>query len=147
VKLKIIVVMLCGVAGAGASFAFAAGGSHGPNAHCQHAVVFGTASAPQTLTVTVARSPFRWRSLPSGKTVNVSIGSTGQTLRFSGEGCLGSDGTLTVRSAVLHAVTPHTGNGGGGNGDDGQTTTTTTTTATTTTATTTDGGATTTSGG
>ncbi len=136
-KLKIIVVMLCGVAGAGASFAFAAGGSHGPNAPCQRAVVFGTASAPQTLTVTVARSPFRWRSLPAGKTVNVSIGSTGQTLRFSGEGCLGSDGTLTVRSAVLHAVMPHTGNGDAGKGDDGQPTTTTTT----------DGGTTTTSGG
>jgi hypothetical protein len=124
VKLKIIVLLLCGVAGAGASFAFAAGGSHAPNAHCQRALVFGTASAPQTFTVTVARS-FRQRTLPAGKNVTVSLGSSGQTLRFSGEGCLGSDGTFTVRSAVLNAVTPRTGNGGG---DNGHTTTTTTTT-------------------
>jgi hypothetical protein len=111
VKLRIIVLMLCGVAGAGASFAFAGSSSHkdGP---CQHAAVVGTVSAPQTFTVTVAKSWGR-SNLTAGQTVNVAVGSSGQTVRFMGEGCVGTDGTLTVRGADLHVVWRHWGRGDG----------------------------------
>lgn len=121
-KLRIIVLLLCGVAGAGASFAFAAGGKSHQDAPCRRAVVFGTASAPQSLTVTVSRAWFRPKL--AGQQLKVVVGSAGQTIRFSGPGCLGSDGTLTVKGAVLQ-VTPQ-GRGG--------TTTTTESTPTTTTA-------------
>ena len=124
-KLRIIVLMLCGVAGAGASFAFASGGGHGQNGYCKHAVLFGTMSAPQSFTVTVSRS-WRHSSLTPGQTMNVAIGSSGQTIRFSGEGCVGTDGTVTVRQGVLQVARPH-------GGDGGQTTTTTANGGTTTT--------------
>ena len=124
-KLRIIVLMLCGVAGVGASFAFADGGRHGQDGYCKHTVLFGTVSAPQAFTVTVSRS-WRHSSLTRGQTVNVAIGSSGQTLRFSGEGCVGSDGTVTVHEGVLVVARPH-------GGDGGQTTTTTSDSGTTTT--------------
>ncbi len=133
-KLKIIVLMLCGAAGVGASYAFASGGGpHGQSTHCRRNVVFGTVSAPQSFTVTVTRSWRRHNAPSTGTTLNVTLGSSGQTVRFSGVGCVGSDGTLTVRSAELNAVTPRSGNGdgnggtttdsnGNGNGDGGVTT-------------------------
>ena len=46
-KLKIMVLMLLGVAGVGASFALAEGGKH--NGPCKWAHVFGTVSGPRTL--------------------------------------------------------------------------------------------------
>ena len=135
-KLRIMVLMLCGIAGVGASFAFASGGgSHGQNDNCRHAVVFGTASAPQNFTVTVAKS---WRrlGLQPGSTLNVSVGSSGQTVRFAGEGCVGTDGTLTVREAELHVMKVHSNGGDGGNGQSTSTTTTTSDHGTTNTTTT-----------
>ena len=134
-KLKIIVLMLCGVAGAGASYAFASGGgdSQGQSSHCRRNVVFGTVAAPQSFTVTVTHSWGHHNGPAAGTTLNVTLGSSGQTVRFSGEGCVGTDGTLTVRSAELHAVTPHTGNGNGDGDHNGGTSTTTSTTGTTTT--------------
>jgi hypothetical protein len=137
VKLRIIVLMLCGVAGAGASFAFADGGtSHGDNGRCKHAVVFGTAAAPQSFTVTVSKASRRG-NLDAGQVVTVALGSSGQKVRFVGEGCVGSDGSLTVKEAELHVVSPHVG----GDHDRGTTTTTTKDSPTTST---TDGGTTTT---
>lgn len=130
-KLRIIVLMLCGVAGAGASFAFAAGGKSHQDGPCRRAVVFGTASAPQSLTVTVSRAWFRPRL--AGQQLKVVVGSAGQTLRFSGAGCIGSDGTLTVSGAMLQV----TRQGGGGEGGRGGTTSTTDTTTTESTPTTT----------
>ena len=134
-KLRMMVLMLCGIAGVGASFAFASGGgSHGQNGNCKHAVVFGTASAPQNFTVTVAKS---WRrlGLQPGSTLNVSVGSSGQTVRFAGEGCVGTDGTLTVHEAELHVMRVHSN---GGDGGKGQSTPTTTSDQPATTATTTN---------
>ena len=125
-KLRIIVLMLCGVAGVGASFAFADGGRHGQDGYCRHTVLFGTVSAPQSFTVTVTRS-WRHSSLTAGQAANVAIGSSGQTLRFSGEGCVGTDGTVTVQQGVFEVVRPR------GGGDGGQTTTTTANNGTTTT--------------
>jgi hypothetical protein len=127
VKLRIIVLMLCGVAGVGASFAFAAGGTaHGRAAWCRHTVVFGTASAPQTFTVTLARS-WRHSNLQTGQPTQVTLGTSGQTVRFTGVGCVGSDGTLTVSEAGFQVVQPHKRGG-----DGGQTTTTTSDGGTTT---------------
>jgi hypothetical protein len=142
VKLRIIVLMLCGVAGVGASFALASSGRHAADGPCRHGtVVFGTASAPQTFTVTVSRG-WRHSNLTPGQKLNVVLGSTGQTVRFTGVGCVGTDGTLTVREAGFVVVSHH-----GRDGDGGQTTTTTTTTtATTTTEHTTTTAPTTTSG-
>jgi hypothetical protein len=126
VKLRIIVLMLCGVAGAGASFAFAAGGKPHQDGPCRHAVVFGTVSAPQSLTVNVTRAWFRPKL--QGQQLKVAVGSTGQTIRFSGAGCVGSDGTLTVSGAVLQVMRQN------GRGDGGSNSTPTPTTPTTTTA-------------
>jgi hypothetical protein len=150
VKLRIIVLMLCGIAGAGASFAFADGGkSHGENGRCKHAVVFGTAAAPQSFTVTVSKASRRG-NLDAGQVVTVALGSSGQTVRFAGEGCVGTDGSLTVKEAELHVVSPRSG----GDHERGTTTTTSedsttssseagTTTTTKDASTTTDGSATT----
>ena len=101
-KLRIIVLMLCGVAGAGASFAFAAGGKSHQDGPCRRAVVFGTASAPQSLTVTVSKAWLRPKL--GGQQLKVVVGTAGQTIRFSGPGCLGSDGTLTVNGAMLQVM-------------------------------------------
>jgi hypothetical protein len=120
VKLRIIVLVLCGVAGAGASFAFAAAGKPHPAKPCRRAVVFGTVSAPQSLTVSVSKAWFRPKL--AGQQLKVVVGSAGQTIRFSGPGCLGSDGTLTVKGAVLQ-VTTTSGNGGGTTTTSGTTTT------------------------
>lgn len=123
-RLRIIVLLLCGVAGAGASFAFAAGGKSHQDGPCRRAVVFGTASAPQSLTVNVTKAWYRPKL--QGQQLKVVVGSAGQTLRFSGAGCIGSDGTLTVSGAVLQVLRQR----GGG---DGAGTTTTESTPTTTT--------------
>ena len=109
-KLRIIVLMLCGVAGAGASFAFAGGGKSHQDGPCRRAVVFGTASAPQSLTVTVSRAWFRPKL--AGQQLKVVVGSAGQTIRFSGPGCLGNDGTLTVNGAMLQVTRQGDGSGG-----------------------------------
>jgi hypothetical protein len=140
VKLRIIVLLLCGLAGVGASFAFADGGkSHGPGGWCKHAVVFGTLGAPQSFTVTVSKAG-RHSNLQAGQVVTVALGSAGQTVRFLGEGCVGTDGSLTVKEAELHVVSKR------GDGDHGKPTTTasTTTTEDATTTTTEDVGTTTT---
>ena len=112
-KLRIIVLTFCAVAGAGASFALAADGKgHRDGVPCQRAVVFGSASAPQSFTVTVTKRWFQSQVKP-GQTLKVDVGSAGQTVRLAGVGCLGSDGTLTVREAELH-VLPQRGGGAGG---------------------------------
>lgn len=132
-KLRIIVLMLCGVAGAWASFAFAEDGrGHRDAGPCDRAVVFGAVSAPQSFTVTVTKQ--WWQStLTPGQTVKVAVGSTGQNVRFAGVGCLGADGTLTVREAELHVVQPRPS----GDGPAGTTTTKDGTTSTSTPSTTT----------
>lgn len=123
-KLRIIVLTFCAVAGAGASFAFASDGKGGRDGSpCQRAVVFGTAAAPQSFTVTVTKKWFQSPVKP-GQTLKVDVGSTGQTVRLAGVGCLGSDGTLTVREAELHVMQQHGGNEGGTTSTSASTTTT-----------------------
>ncbi len=106
VKLRIIVLMLCGVAGVGASFAFASGGTGTAEPHLQAccclrhgvgaAVVHGHGG--QVAGATPAS--------PAARRSRSTIGSSGQTIRFSGEGCVGTDGTVTVRRGrVLQVVT------------------------------------------
>lgn len=130
-KLRILLFAVLAVAGAGASYALADGGHQeqaGTNASCQRAHVTGLAAAPQTLTVTVARSgkdsPFA-----AGQVVTVSVGSAGQMVRVNVEGCV-SGTSLTGRGAELHAVSPSTGHDT--NGHDGDTTESTAGTTTTT---------------
>jgi hypothetical protein len=114
VKLRIIVLMLCGIAGAGASFAFAGGTSHGENGWCKHAVLFGTAAAPQSFTVTVSKASRR-SNLTAGQVVTVALGSSGQTVRFVGEGGDHDRGTTTTTSKDATTTS---------SGHDGTTTTT-----------------------
>ena len=80
-----------------------------------------------------------------GQVVQVALGGSNQNVWFNGLGCVGTDGTVTVREAVLHAAalrdgdhmttttTPTTTTTRGGDGDHKPPPTTTTTTATTTT--------------
>ena len=122
-KLKIVVLMLLGVAGAGASFALADnGGPHGHGAPCRHTVLVGTASVPQSFTITLSRT-WRHTSLKPGQSVNVTMGSSGQAIRFTGVGCVADDGTVTVSVAGFQVVQHH--------GRDGGTPTTASTTTTT----------------
>jgi hypothetical protein len=115
-KLKIALLALIGAAGATSSFALADSGHHGrghfdgkKDQGCQRAVVFGTAAAPQSFTVTVTHagrhSPFH-----NGDVVTVSLGSQGQTVAVSSFGC--ADGsTLQTGMALLHVRMvrpPHT---------------------------------------
>ena len=132
-KLRIMVLMLFGVAGVGASFALAEGGKHDGPCHWTH--VFGTVSGPQTFTVTTSKSREHGNVKP-GQVVTVTLGGSSQTVRINGLGCVGTDGTVTVREAVLHAMPTATP----GDGDHKTTTTTTTTTATSTATTTSTGG-------
>ena len=117
-KLRIVVLLVCGIAGAGASFAFAAGDAHGRNAFCRPTLFTGTVSAPQSFNVTVTRTSWWHSGLKRGQSVNVSVGSSGQTLRFTGQGCVGSDGSVTVNQGVLQVVRQR--------GNDGPPSTTTT---------------------
>jgi hypothetical protein len=143
VKLRILVLIVAGTAGLGSSYALAndGNGHHGhdqttsTNGSCQRAAVFGTAAGPQTFVVTVSKSG-RHSSLAPGQVVTVTVGSSGQPLRFAAAGCV-SGSSVTVRDALLSASRPPTTT---------QTTSTaTTTTAATTTATTTTTGTTTSS--
>ena len=128
-KLRILLLVAFGIAGAVTSIALADGGhgDGGPGNGCQHAQVSGNVSAPQSFTVTVTRAG-EHSTLTTGQVVTVALGATGQTLRFHGEGCVGTDGTLTVREAELHGQSNHA--------HGGDQTTTAATTASTTTATT-----------
>jgi hypothetical protein len=118
VKLKVILVTLVATAGFAASYALADNGNQNGDSHC-HGAVLGTMAAPQSLTVTVRKS--RPGGFTAGQVVTLSVGSSGQTLRVVAEGCVGTNGTLTVRGALLHVM--------GGNGDNHHEGTTTETTS------------------
>jgi len=143
-KLKALLLVVCGAAGVGASVAFAGdgnGGNRGDNGKaCRATLVAGTV-APQTFTLTVVRAHGQG-SPAAGSTVTVTIGGSGQTVLATVGACSGGSGTtttsaLTVRSVDLRArpmlqpetttVKPHHDN------DDHHHHRTTTTTATTTT--------------
>jgi hypothetical protein len=136
VKLKALFVAAVAVAGFGASYALA-GDGHGHDSaasakSCRRSGVLGTVAAPQTFTMTVTRAGRR-SSLVEGQVVTVAVGTDGQQVRLLTEGCVGTDGTLTVRGAVLQARTPRSNDGttttttdsGTTTGDGGETTTTT----------------------
>jgi hypothetical protein len=122
-----------GVAGVGASIALAdeGHGEHSSTNGCEHARVSGNVSAPQSFTVTVTRGS-EHSNLTAGQTVTVVLGATGQTLRFQGEGCVGTDGALTIREAELHGEHAHGGSGGETTTNAAPTTSTTSATTTTT---------------
>lgn len=114
-RLKLLVVVTIFAAGIGASYALADGGngdgqSQGGDHHCREVNVSGTVG-PQTYTVTLTRDSKRL-NLKAGSTVVVTIGGTGQTVRFNGEGCsttTGTSTTTTFSGAELHArMTPTT---------------------------------------
>lgn len=151
-KLKIVLLALIGAAGATSSFALADSGHHGrgntngkKDQGCKRAVVFGTAAAPQSFTVTVTHAN-RHSAFHNGDVVTVSLGAQGQTVALTGVGC--ADGsTLQAGTALLHVrmvrpphtttVATTTGDPGNGHHHPGGTTTTGTTTGTTTSDTTT----------
>jgi len=146
-KLKIVLLALIGAAGATSSFALAdPSHGHGDNdgkkdQGCKRAVVFGTAAAPQSFTVTVTHAN-RHSTFQTGDVVTVSLGAQGQTVALTGVGCAAGS-TLQADTALLRvrmARPPHTttaetttGDGGKGHHHPGGTTTTTTTTSETTT--------------
>ncbi len=125
-KLRYVLIVAAAVAGFGASLALADDGHKGDRGKgdCKHGVVLGLANAPQSLTLTVARAN-DGSGVKKGQVITVAVGSQGQQLRVIAEGCVGTDGTLTVREAVLHAAKPRT------KGDHDGTTTSPTSTATT----------------
>ena len=136
-KLRILLLVLVGAAGVGASIALADSGKHGRHADtsttgttattgtsttpsCQRAHVLGTASAPQTFTVTVTKSGGH-SSFAPGQVVTVTVGAAGQTVRVNAEGCA-TGSALTAGEVEVHAMSTKP--------------TTTTTTSTTSTSTT-----------
>jgi hypothetical protein len=136
-KLRILMLVLVGAAGVGASIALADSGRHGSHADtttgttttgttttptCQRSHVIGTASSPQTFTVTVTKTDGH-SSFAPGQVVTVTVGAAGQTVRVNAEGCAAAS-ALTAREVEVHAMsTRH------------DTTTGTTTTSTTSTTT------------
>ena len=146
-KLRILMLVLVGAAGVGASIALADSGKHGRHADtttgttttgttttgtttttptCQRSHVIGTASSPQTFTVTVTKTGGH-SSFAPGQVVTVTVGAAGQTVWVNAEGCATAS-ALTAREAEVHAMSmKHV------------TTTGTTTTSTTSTTTTTQG--------
>jgi hypothetical protein len=142
-KFRYVLIMLVAFAGFGASLALADDG-HGKNGEngagksdCKHGAVLGTISAPQSFTLTVVKASDQTGFKP-GQTVTVSLGSQGQQVRIVAEGCVGTDGTITVHEAELHARNPNAGkheghDHGGTTTTAGDSTTTTTGDSTTTT--------------
>ena len=139
-KLRIVLLVLVGAAGVGASFALADSGKHGRHADtstattgttttpaCQRTHVSGTTSSPQTFTVTVTKAD-QHSSLTPGQVVTVTVGGAGQTVRVNAEGCATSASSLTAREVEVHAMSTRP-----------VTTTSTTTTSTTGTTTTNQG--------
>jgi hypothetical protein len=111
-KLKIALVTLLGVAGIGASFALANGGKgkdHGRRDHGKNCrtLVLGTASVPQNLVVTVARSNWKHSQLSPNQVITVSVGQPGDTVKVIATGCLNGS-TLTAKGATLLARHQHT---------------------------------------
>ena len=146
-KLKIVLLALIGAAGATSSFALADSG-HGrghtdgkKDQACKRAVVFGTAAAPQSFTVTVTHAN-RHSTFHNGDVVTVSLGAQGQTVAVTGFGCANGS-TLQAGTALLRvrmAKPPHTttaatttGDSGKGHHHPGGTTTTSNTTTSDTT--------------
>jgi hypothetical protein len=134
-KLRILMLVLVGAAGVGASIALADSGKHGRHTDtstvttgttttptCQRSHVIGTAASPQTFMVTVTKSG-EHSSFAPGQVVTVTVGAAGQTVRVNAEGCATAS-ALTAREVELHAMstTPDTTTG---------TTTSTTSTSTT----------------
>ena len=108
-KLRVLLLPPVGLLGLGASYALADGG-HRVHAGlqgspCPRVHLVGTVAAPQTLTVTVAKSggdsPFA-----VGQVVTVSLGSVGQTVRVNVDGCSSASSSLTAREAELHVSRP-----------------------------------------
>lgn len=121
-----MLLVVCAVAGVGASIAVADNGQGKGNDQgdkgeaCRAQHITGTVG-PQTFTITVTKAG-RHGSLAPGSTVTVTIGGTGQTVRATVGGCTAPNGTtttstLTVREVDLKADDHH-----------GTTTTTATTT-------------------
>ena len=115
-KLRILLLMVVGAAGVGASFAFAAAGNHGgtrdttgttgttTTPSCQRAFVSGTTSSPQTFTVTVDKTGEHGSFAP-GQVVTVTVGGSGQTVRLAAGGCANGS-TLSAFGAVVHVARP-----------------------------------------
>ena len=139
--------MLIGAAGVGSSYALANDGKGrhengqktATTGSCQRGAVVGTASGPQTFTVTVTKAG-EDSSFAPGQVVTVTVGSSGQPVHVTALGCVNGS-SVTARSALVaeaRAKTTTTGT---------TTTTPTTTAATTTAATTTPATTTTTTTG
>jgi hypothetical protein len=135
-KLKIVLLALIGAAGATSSFALADSG-HGrghtdgkKDQACKRAVVFGTAAAPQSFTVTVTHAN-RHSTFQKGDVVTVSLGAQGQTVAVTGFGC--SDGSTLQAGTALLRVRMVSDDGKGHHHPGGSTTTSNTTTSDTTT--------------
>jgi len=118
VKLKLVLITLVATAGFAASYALADNGNQNGEGHGCHGAVLGTMAAPQSLTVTIGKAR---HGFTAGQVITLSVGTTGQTLRVVAQGCVGTNGTLTVRGALLHVM--------GGNGDNHHEGTTTGTTS------------------
>ena len=111
-KLRILMLVLVGAAGVGASIALADSGKHGRHTDtstgtttaptCQRSHVFGTASSPQTFTVTVTKAG-EHSSFAPGQVVTVTVGAAGQTVRVNAEGCAASS-ALTAGAVEVHAM-------------------------------------------
>lgn len=150
-KLKFVLLALVGAAGTMASLALADSGHKGreqatKDRQCTRAVVFGTAAAPQSFTVTVTHAG-RDSQFKQGDVVTVALGTQGQKVAITGFGCA-TGSTLNAGLASLRVLEPRhpetTTNGKTGDGHHGGATTTATTTTsdatTTTTAQTTTNG-------
>jgi hypothetical protein len=123
-KLRYVTVAVLAAAGFAASFALADEGKHHGNSSCQRSVVFGSSAAPMNLTFTVTKAGKS--GLKEGDTATLPVGATGQTVRVLAVGCVGTDGTVTLRNAELHVANPN------GHKHDGTTTVTTNAETTTT---------------
>ena len=128
-KLRILMLVLVGAAGVGASIALADSGKHGSRSDtsttvtgtttgttttgttttgtttttptCQRSHVIGTASSPQTFTVTVTKAG-EHSSFAPGQVVTVTVGAAGQTVRVNAEGCATAS-ALSAREVEVHA--------------------------------------------
>jgi hypothetical protein len=108
-KLKLTILLALFAAGVFASLALAEGGKHARKADGCHEVHIAGTIAPQTFAVTVTRASDR-AQIPAGTTLNVPLGTAGQTVQLKAEACVTGTGTaavLTVKQVELRLARVH----------------------------------------
>ncbi len=107
-KLKLLLLIVAGAAGVGASYAVAAS-TKGPNPpHCRPVHFHGTMASPSTFVITVQKAGPK-DVVTTGQVVTLTLGGSGQSVVADAEACAtgtGPTATLAGRHVNIHVTPP-----------------------------------------